>query len=302
MKKKKFIPPDPVPFSAIKDSLTDQKEHEERAIREYVESQARDETVVYLEKVKTEVFYDRRLDAWDVHTDQDRYWVITEPTNLYSQKYYQSLDYTISFHIGVTLRVAAQQHRKFKKNQIEKSRLSSTWRRLSQAMDAFEAADEAEEFQAVGMRCRECLLDFVRNVADSSMVIQGTIEPKKADFLNWSQLIAKKIAGGSSSEAVRAYLTNISKGTWELVGWLTHARNAIRFDAELTVNATENVIYSFDSILRRYERAVPNRCPKCGSYKIVPDYRSDIDREVWLCEVCEWTDYQKEKKKSKRGA
>jgi hypothetical protein len=32
-----------------------------------------------------------------------------------------------------------------------------TNRKLVQASEAFDKADEAEEFQAVGMRCRECL-------------------------------------------------------------------------------------------------------------------------------------------------
>jgi hypothetical protein len=48
-------------------------------------------------------------DCWDVHTNKDRYWVITCPTNLYPQKYFPSLDFTLSFHIGVSARIVAMQ-------------------------------------------------------------------------------------------------------------------------------------------------------------------------------------------------
>jgi hypothetical protein len=80
-----------------------------RAISDYVETQARDEKVQHAEKIMSEHVVGRDYDCWDVHTDKDRYWVITSPTNLYSQHYFPSLDYTLSFHIGVMLRVMALQ-------------------------------------------------------------------------------------------------------------------------------------------------------------------------------------------------
>lgn len=50
-------------------------------------------------------------EMWDVTTDQDRWWVITNPTNLYSQQHFPSLDYTLSFHIGLMARVVAARAR-----------------------------------------------------------------------------------------------------------------------------------------------------------------------------------------------
>ena len=51
-----------------------------RAIADYVESQARSEKVQHAEKVKSEHLFDRDYDCWDVHTQRDRYWVITSPS------------------------------------------------------------------------------------------------------------------------------------------------------------------------------------------------------------------------------
>src|ERR1700737_83637 len=61
------------------------------AVSDYVETQARGEKVLHAEKVKSEHILGSDHDCWDVHTNKDRYWVITAPTNLYSQHYFPSL-------------------------------------------------------------------------------------------------------------------------------------------------------------------------------------------------------------------
>jgi hypothetical protein len=64
--------------------------------------------VTYLEKIRTENVFGTDYDCWNVLTDKARYWVITNPTNLCSQHLFPSLDYTLSFHIGVMARVQAR--------------------------------------------------------------------------------------------------------------------------------------------------------------------------------------------------
>jgi len=282
------IPPR-VPDVVLRQSVIMRPEDEERAVREYVESQSPDERVTHLEKVATEHLFDRRLDAWDVHTTGERYWVITSPTNLYSQELFPSLDYTISFHVGVTTRVAARSREAA--SDEEQDRLASAWRRWNQATEALDRADEAEEFQAVGMRCRECLLALIRAIADPSMVPENTEEPKAADFLRWSKVIAGHIAGGSRAKELRAYLKSVAKTTWQLVNWLTHATNAIRFDATMAVEATQSTLCAFGAALVRYETNPPDRCPRCGSYRIATTYRPDLEIDppyVNKCESCGW--------------
>jgi hypothetical protein len=263
--------------------------HEEQLIREYVELQAKGEKVVHLEKVATERLRERRLDAWDVRTGKERYWIITDPTNLYRQEDFQSLDFLISFHIGLTMRVFAQ--RAPDATEEEQDRLAAAWRHWTQAAAALDAADEAQEFQAVGARCRECLLQVVRGVADDSFVPPGQEAPKKGDFIHWSELIAHKVASGGSAEEVRGYLRSSAKATWQLVSWLTHAQNAAYADGGLAVDATENVLQAFGSALVRYERGAPARCPACASYRLTAVYQPESDSDtsyVTACEACGW--------------
>ena len=141
-------------------------EHQKRAIRQYFETQVDDETIEHLEKVASEQIFGRTHDVWDVHTDKDRWWVVTDPTNLYSQRDFRSMDYVISFHVGLMARIVARQRASASEEQ--RGRLSVAWRRFEQAYESLAEAEEAEDIQAVGMKCRECLLAFVREVREAT--------------------------------------------------------------------------------------------------------------------------------------
>jgi hypothetical protein len=72
------------------------------AVRAYVEDQAH-EQVIHLEKVASELVGPVRHDIWDVHCPDSRWWVITEPTNLYSQEDFKSRDGALTFHVGLAM-------------------------------------------------------------------------------------------------------------------------------------------------------------------------------------------------------
>ena len=156
--------------------------------------------------------------------------------------------------------------------------------------EQLDRADEAEEFQAVGMRCRECLVAFVKAIASPDMVPVGQIAPKAADFIQWAELIASAIARGQSADEVRGYLKSAFKSTWRLVNWLTHASNAVRFDGTLAVDAVGHLLETFGVALIRHQRGIPDRCPNCSSYRLISDYRTDLEGYVTLCETCGWNE------------
>jgi hypothetical protein len=174
----------------------------------------------------------------------------------------------------------------------DKERIAAAWRRLDQAEEALKLADEAEEFQAVGMRCREALLAFMSAVRDHSMVRPGVEAPKAGDFVNWSEIVADTIAAGARASGIRGFLKSTAKATWQLVAWLTHAQNAVRYDAELATGATSTVLGAFTGALMRYESGEPDRCPRCGSYRLHSWYQPDQGHDppyITVCGNCEWT-------------
>jgi hypothetical protein len=278
------IPPEPAKH--ILSTFTLSNPTSKRAIADYVEVQAR-EKVLHAEKVKTEHLLSRDYDCWDVHTDKDRYWVITAPSNLYSQHFFPSLDFTLSFHVGVTTRIMAMQ--RGAPSEAHKSRFTVTWRRWEDGAAALDAAEEAEEFQAVGMRCRECLIQLVRSLSKPEMVPEGEEGPKKADVVGWCELIANHVAAGASAERIRGHLKSTAKSAWELVGWLTHANEAKHSDAEFVLDATHYVISTFGSAIMRFESKAPERCPRCGSYSLDVGFNPELRRPyVWECQKCHW--------------
>jgi len=282
------IPPK-IPKSVIHGYLFKRDAAEERAIAAYVEGQARSERVQHLEKIGSERVMGRAYDTWDVHTQRDRYWVITAPTNLYSQKYFTSPDYALSFHIGLMARVMAR--REPGVAQSEQAKLLPAWRRWEEAAQAFDTADEAEDFQAVGMRCRECLLKLIHIVSKSAMVPAGEQSPKRSDFIHWAELIANAIAGGSSSAELRGYLKATSKSCWQLVNWLTHTSDATRIDGEVAIDATQNVLATFSHALIKHDAGVPDRCPDCGSYQLSAHFAPELSaatQYVVACQKCDW--------------
>ncbi len=261
-------------------------EHERRSISEYVEIEAGNEKVVHAEKISSERVMGHKYDVWDVETDKNRWWVITNMTNLYLQSEFKSLDYLLSFHIGLMHRIMARQSQEPRTGDEERDRLMIPWRKWEQAGKAADDAEEAEDFQAVGMRCREALLAFVRASAKDEMVPAGVDVPKKGDFLHWSEHIASAIT--PTSDRLRRYLKRTAANTWDLANWLTHEANAHKFDAVIAVDATAHLLDVFGMALVRHERGQPDRCPECGSYRLVGDWRSETDEYVTLCEACEW--------------
>lgn len=292
-----IIPP-ALPKSELHKLMFRSSDEERAAIVDYVEWQSNkdpekdQERVLHAEKIASERVLGTDYDVWDVHTDANdpnkaRWWVITSPTNLYSQSLMPSLDYTLSFHIGLMARVGAANRPQG--SEAEQAFIPATTRYLVQAHDAFDAADEVADFQAVGMRCRETLLTLVREVSEHGNVSVGEQVPKIGDFVGWSDLVANQIAGGGSAEFIRGYLKNTADRAWRLVNWVTHARNATREDARLAVVATSHVVDIFALETLRQKVQPPEKCGRCGSRKLETDWRPDLGRNgdyVVRCEAC----------------
>lgn len=251
---------------------------EQEEIAAYVLSQTEDE-IVHLEKVASEMVGPVRHDIWDVHCNGSRWWVVTNPSNLYSQEDFRSRDVVLTFHVGLALRMAYMRDLDVPVGPEAADLLPGSWRRWQQAFEAYDGGDEAEDFQAVGLRLRECLVSFVGETRSDHLVPAGTDPPKGSDFRGWAELLANTLASGESSARLRSYLKGLAGETWQLVNWLTHAKNAIRADAEIGLKAVEHLLGVFTAAKLRTGRTL-NRCQDCGSYEMFSG----------ACRQCGWVD------------
>lgn len=269
----------------------DSPEHQKRNVTEYVEIEACGEKVKRAEKVSVERNSMGSHDIWDVETNKDRYWVITDPTSLYSQSEFKSMDYALSFHIGLMARINARQYSNL--TDEDKRKAPKTLRQLEQTHEAFEKADEAEDYQAIGVRCRETLITFITEITARKLIAEIKIEAKKGDVKAWLEAICNALASGDSIRKIRAHLRSSADDTWELVGWLTHYKNAAKEDAEYVVEATQQLILNTMMIIDRAEKLPPKRCPYCKSYRLIEDFRKELVNKaehpyIELCEACGW--------------
>lgn len=187
------------------------------------------------------------------------------------------------------MRVLARQHAG---EAEEHGRFIEAFRKWLEAGAEAQRAREAEDFQAVGMRCRESLLAALHVLQESGHLASKPPDLKKADFTRWVEHIANTLVAGPSQKEIRGYIKAVSVAAWQLVSWLTHARNAVETDARLALEATQSVIVAFSVCLMRYELGPLERCPKCGSYKLkrLPIPIHGIQESISsVCDSCGWT-------------
>jgi hypothetical protein len=264
---------------------------ERQAIVDYLVSQARDERVELVQKVYSERLHGITHDIWDVHTDKDRWWVITEPTNFYSQSQFPNMDLALTFHVGLCVRIPRSERRDVTDLPVEP--LLGCWRAFQQAHDAIGVAQEVEDYQALGVRCRECLLSLVHSVQKAIAPPASAAELKHSDFIGWVEAIADTALAGPSQKARRQLLKTSAKAAWQFVNWLTHSRTAHFHDAEAALAATEQTLSLFTTATIRHIRGVPDCCPSCGSQRLAPErgmYSSEPDKlyERPVCTACGW--------------
>lgn len=262
---------------AISQMRTTQEERDQIAL--YFESQTSgDESVVHVDRLLVERVGGQVHEVWDVHTSTDgRWWVVTEPMNLYTQDDFKSANVVLSFHIGLTARVMSRHTVPVAADPA--ALLPESWRRWEHAGETMTTAAEAEDFQAVGMQLRECLVGFASEVASDDLVPAGEDRPQAANVSKWSELLANFLAAGSSSERLRSYLKKLGSETWAYVNWLTHARNARHLDAEIGIAAVSHMLSTFTAARLRWQSQThATRCDNCSSYKLVRG----------VCSKCGW--------------
>ena len=155
-----------------------------------------------------------------------------------------SLDYTLSFHVGVGARVAAKEGGA--PDGAERLRLLPVWRRWGgRSRRALSAAEEAEEFQAVGTGAPRMLdPSGLFLIGAPKMVPAGQVAPKRRFGRrrldrNTSLIHSPPGQAESTKWELRGHSPS-PVGSWR-IGW-THKSTANQADASFVLEATDAVI------------------------------------------------------------
>lgn len=259
-------------------------------VREYFEWQAPDLKVTFMQKVYSEAVLNTRHDVWDVHTNKDRWWVITGGTNLYSQEQFPNMDLALTFHIGLILRIPRTEQQ-----QVDDLRIlpfGPVFEKMEQAGTAVTQAHNLADYQAVGVRCREAQLELIGVAQDAAMWTDTP--PQRANFRAWTEIICNNLLPGDTNKERRGAFKGALESAWTFSNWLTHAKSATWIDADMAHSLTQHAIGMATSLILRELRGVPEECPKCGSPDLEPEQgeNSAAPGVLWerpRCADCGWT-------------
>jgi len=253
---------------------------ERESIQDYFAWQMPDDPVVHLEKVAVERVGSVLHDIWDVHCTDSRWWAISNSLNYYSQNDFKSRDVALTFHVGLMVRIASREEVPIADEATVL--LPQAWRLWEQSIESLDGGREAEDFQAVGVRLRESMITYAREVADDDLVSDGETAPKAADVVGWTGLLVAHLAASSSStdKQLRSYLNKLARETWDYVNQLTHAKNAKSYDAQIAIAAVSHFLATVTAVRLRWAVGDNARCEDCGSYRMA----------AGTCMRCGWVD------------
>ncbi|WP_395015356.1 gamma-glutamylcyclotransferase family protein [Dongia sp.] len=262
---------------------------ETEEVREYFEWQASDLEVTFMQKVYSEVVVNTRHDVWDIHTNKDRWWVITGGTNLYSQEQFPNMDLALTFHIGLMLRIPRTEEQREGDQRILP--FGSVYEKMEKAATAVTQAHNLTDYQAMGVRCREVLLELISVAQDSAKWTDTP--PQRANFREWVEIIANDLLPGDTNKERRGALKGALESAWTFSNWLTHSKSAAWIDAEMADSLTQHAVGMATSFIIRELRGVPEECPKCGSPHLGPEQGENTAAPgiLWerpRCADCGW--------------
>jgi hypothetical protein len=227
----------------------------------------------------------------DVTTDKNRWWVITNLTNLYLQKYFPSLDYTISFHVGLMMRLRSRPEGA---DSSEPDPFDEVFRRQEQAKLRYDRAIEAEDYQAVGMQLRECLISLA-GVMRRRIELKPDLEkPQDANFIGWAHVLMDHLCPSHKNKELRQYMKVVSEKTWQLVNWLTHDRDANRTASLITIHSCDMIVGHYVQLLMRDRTDRAEGCPQYSSRNMRTHFDIAIGPDgayFDTCGACGWTNH-----------
>ena len=256
-------------------------------IRSYVNGQSPPEDQTKLvQRVRSRRILGRVHEVFDVHCQESRWWVITDPTNLYSQEQFPDAEQALIFHIG--LGAVLVERERGRMDEEHEEYVPAAWRRFRDALQTMDEASESEDFQSVGIKCRDALISLARSHQDAPWVGEVAEPPKGADFRGWGNIYAERLTDGK----LRNYLKALVEKTWDLTVWLQHYANATSADADFVLEATSHLIGTFGQIIHRREAGEPERCPRCASYRVTTDLQPEVEEDGYyestVCAACGW--------------
>ncbi|KDE87851.1 hypothetical protein EL27_00110 [Oenococcus oeni] len=99
------------------------------------------------------------------------------------------------------------------------------FRKLKSVALFIDTDKEIEDFQSIGVQCREILIELSKYIYTSSMA--GVYEqPKRSDFKNKAKLFIRFYLNGAENSDYRSIIKKLTNSTWDYACKITHLSRA----------------------------------------------------------------------------
>jgi len=270
-------------------------------VSQYVEWQSQNKCKVVSAKPEHE-FNDLGVEVrvWNIKTDIDGAWWVVEgdsvPMNLYPQEaYYFSADEVYSFHMGLMERMNASAEYK-PEEFIEAITLGcdiapQLFRKLKIIALSIDSAVEIEDFQAIGVQCREILIELGNSIYFEEMA-DGNEQPQASNFKKKAELFLQFYLNGSDNGDYRSIIKKVTEATWDYTCKITHSSNSTFYEASTCVTLCTSLVGIYENIRQKvFDPISQCKCRVCKSkkLKIVNDELKEdgsVKKLFLECEEC----------------
>jgi len=150
------------------------------------------------------------------------------------------------------------------------------FRKLRNVVGQLDKSKEIEDFQSIGVQCREILIELGNTIYFEEM--EGTGEqPQSSNFKRKAELFVQFYLSGSDNSDYRNYIKKITEATWEYACKITHSKSATFYEASTCVTLTTSLVSVYENIRQKvYDLLSQYYCTNCKSKKLsIIDEESD---------------------------
>jgi len=237
--------------------------------------------------------------VWNIKTDADGSWWVVEgdevPMNLYPQEaYYFGTDEVYSFHMGIMERMKASAYSP--DDYVNAITLNSDivpqlFRKLKNIANLIDSAIEIEDFQAIGVQCREVLIELGNSIYFGEMAGESE-QPQASNFKKKAELFIQFYLSGSDNSDYRSIIKKLTESTWDYANKITHSHNATFYESSTCVSLCTSLVGVYENIRQKvFDPISQYKCKNCTSkkLKIIEDKTGEdgiITTLLLQCEAC----------------
>lgn len=165
------------------------------------------------------------------------------------------------------------------------------FRKLKNIATLIDSAREIEDFQAIGVQCREILIELGNSIYFPEMAGEDE-QPKASDFKKKAELFIKHFLTGSDNSDYRNIIKKMTEGTWDYACKITHSKSATFYEVSTCVSLIISLVSLYENVRQKsLDPMAQFQCPNCKSKKFsVMEQECDetdaIEKLILKCEEC----------------